>query len=82
MFMVLARSGRPLPDIHHLGDPNAYTPNAFSVGADGFSGDHPAAVNFAFADGSVRGLRNSIAPPTFSALTSRGGGEAISAESY
>lgn len=39
---------------------------------------HFAGVNFLFADGSVRFLRDSIEPLTFAALTTKSGGEVVS----
>lgn len=38
---------------------------------------HPGGVNTAFADGSVRFIRNGIDPATWSALATRAGGEAV-----
>jgi prepilin-type processing-associated H-X9-DG protein len=43
---------------------------------------HPGVCNFSFMDGSVRVLKQSIALPIFQALSTRSGGEVISAESY
>jgi len=77
IFMILARSDRPLPDNFHSGEPNDYTPNSVRSGADGFSGNHPGVCNFAFADGSVRGIRNTIALEMFRALCTCRGGEII-----
>jgi prepilin-type processing-associated H-X9-DG protein len=43
---------------------------------------HPGGANVAFADGSVRFIKQSVAPPTWWALGSRAGGEIISADQY
>ena len=40
-----------------------------------FRSSHPGGCNFAFVDGSVRFIRDSIAMPTYKALGSRDGGE-------
>jgi len=46
------------------------------------SSRHPGGVNAAFADGSVRFIKDSISPSTWFALTTIGGGEVISSDSY
>lgn len=43
---------------------------------------HPGGVNAAFGDGSVRFVKNSIAPMTWVALGSISAGEVISSDSY
>ena len=43
---------------------------------------HPGGANFAFCDGSVKFLKDSINPPTLWALGSINQGEIISADSY
>ncbi len=43
---------------------------------------HPGGSNFAFADGSVHFLKNSINQATFCALGSRAGGEVVSSDAY
>jgi prepilin-type N-terminal cleavage/methylation domain-containing protein/prepilin-type processing-associated H-X9-DG protein len=47
-----------------------------------FRSNHPGGCNFAFVDGSVRFLRDTIAMPTYKALGSRNGGELTSASDY
>jgi len=51
----------------------------FSYGA---SSSHPGGVNVAFADGSVRFVKSSIARNVWWGLGTRNGGEVISADSY
>ncbi len=46
------------------------------------SSRHPGGVNSAFCDGSVHFLKNSISPNTWWALSSIGGNEVLSADSY
>jgi prepilin-type processing-associated H-X9-DG protein len=50
--------------------------------AFGTSSLHPGGVNTAFADGSVRFIKQSISPQTWWALGTRAGGEVVSADSY
>jgi prepilin-type N-terminal cleavage/methylation domain-containing protein/prepilin-type processing-associated H-X9-DG protein len=54
----------------------------FGASAKGFISLHPGGSNFAFADGSVHFLKNSINQATFCALGSRAGGEVLSSDSY
>ena len=51
-------------------------------GQFGFHGLHPGGVNFAFADGSVKFLKESIDLNTYRALGTRAGGEVISSDAY
>jgi prepilin-type N-terminal cleavage/methylation domain-containing protein len=46
------------------------------------SSNHPGGVELAMADGSVRFVNNSVAPPVWWAIGSRRGGEAITAGSF
>jgi prepilin-type N-terminal cleavage/methylation domain-containing protein/prepilin-type processing-associated H-X9-DG protein len=41
----------------------------------GFGSEHPGGVNFAFADGSVRFVRDTIGLPAYKAMATRAGGE-------
>jgi prepilin-type N-terminal cleavage/methylation domain-containing protein/prepilin-type processing-associated H-X9-DG protein len=44
--------------------------------------NHPGGVNSGFCDGSVRFIKNSVNPLTYSALSSTRGGEVLSSDSY
>jgi prepilin-type N-terminal cleavage/methylation domain-containing protein/prepilin-type processing-associated H-X9-DG protein len=46
------------------------------------SSNHPGGVNTLFGDGSVKFIKNSISPQTWSALGTRNGGEVLSADSF
>jgi prepilin-type N-terminal cleavage/methylation domain-containing protein/prepilin-type processing-associated H-X9-DG protein len=48
----------------------------------GASSNHPGGVNVAFLDGSVKFIKSTVSPPTWWALSTKGGGEVISADSY
>jgi prepilin-type N-terminal cleavage/methylation domain-containing protein/prepilin-type processing-associated H-X9-DG protein len=54
----------------------------FGASAKGFVSAHPGGSNFAFADGSVHFLKNSINQYTYCALASKAGGEIVSADAY
>jgi prepilin-type processing-associated H-X9-DG protein len=43
---------------------------------------HPGGVDIGFCDGSVKFLKNTINPITYSALSTTQGGEVISADAY
>jgi prepilin-type N-terminal cleavage/methylation domain-containing protein/prepilin-type processing-associated H-X9-DG protein len=47
----------------------------------GASSNHPGGVNAAMLDGSVKFVKDSISPATWRALSTKGGGEIISADS-
>jgi prepilin-type N-terminal cleavage/methylation domain-containing protein/prepilin-type processing-associated H-X9-DG protein len=54
-------------------------------GLDGIitaTSNHPGGVNVCFADGSVRFVKDSVAPNTWWAIGSRNGGEVLSSDSY
>ena len=46
------------------------------------SSNHPGIVNIAFADGSVRIIKNQIVPQIWWALGTRNGNEALSSDAY
>ena len=60
----------------------AAAPTYKSFGQWGFRSRHPAGVNMAMGDGSVRFVKDSIAQSVMMALGTRAGGEVISADSY
>ena len=43
---------------------------------------HPGGANFAFADGSVRFVKDSVSMVTYQSLGTRNGGEVVSSDSY
>jgi prepilin-type N-terminal cleavage/methylation domain-containing protein/prepilin-type processing-associated H-X9-DG protein len=61
------------------GSNTAGHPTATMVGA---SSNHPGGVNVAFLDGSVKFIKNSVSKQTWWALSTKAGGEVISADSY
>jgi prepilin-type N-terminal cleavage/methylation domain-containing protein/prepilin-type processing-associated H-X9-DG protein len=48
----------------------------------GASSYHPGGVNVAFLDGSVKFIKSTIAPTTWQAIATYGGGEVVSSDSY
>ena len=57
-------------------------PNSRPAHADQFWARHPGGAQFAFADGSVRFIKEKRPLPIFQALATRFGGEVLSADSY
>ncbi len=53
-----------------------------NLGQFGFRSRHPGGANFAFADGSVKFIKNAIAIASYRALGTRRGAEVIGADSY
>jgi prepilin-type N-terminal cleavage/methylation domain-containing protein/prepilin-type processing-associated H-X9-DG protein len=53
-----------------------------NLGQYGFRSRHPGGANFAFADGSVKFLKNGVAVATYRALGTRRGGEVIGGDTY
>ncbi len=45
-----------------------------------FRSAHPGTTNFLFGDGTVRGVKDSISPTTYQALSTMGGGEVVSSD--
>ena len=58
------------------------TPNAPQAHVEDYWSRHSGGVNFLFADGSVRFIKDGINPNTFRALATRAGGEVVSADQY
>jgi prepilin-type N-terminal cleavage/methylation domain-containing protein/prepilin-type processing-associated H-X9-DG protein len=56
--------------------------NRFSYASKGAKSKHPGGANFAFCDGSVHFLKNSISLPIYCAVGSRNGGEVVSSDQY
>ncbi len=81
MFLLMGRSG-PSSDIVGGVIPGGNTPNAPGAGADGFASLHPGGCQFLLGDGSVRFIREAVAPPVFQATASRAGGELVSADAF
>jgi prepilin-type N-terminal cleavage/methylation domain-containing protein/prepilin-type processing-associated H-X9-DG protein len=57
-------------------------PNYKGAGADDFWSLHPGGCNFLFCDGSVRFVKQTVDPRIFSFLSTRAGGEVLSADQY
>jgi prepilin-type N-terminal cleavage/methylation domain-containing protein/prepilin-type processing-associated H-X9-DG protein len=66
--------------IAHTGELDG--PNSKPAHADQFWSRHPGGAQFAFADGSVRFIKEKRPLPIFQALATRAGGEIVSADSY
>ena len=58
------------------------TPNNPRAHVEDYWSYHPGGVNFLFADGSVRMVKNGIAPAVYQALATRAGGEVVGASDY
>jgi prepilin-type processing-associated H-X9-DG protein/prepilin-type N-terminal cleavage/methylation domain-containing protein len=57
-------------------------PACLNYGQYGFHSLHPGGANFAFADGSVKFIKDSVSVPTYRALGTRAGNEVISDDQY
>ena len=57
-------------------------PACLNDGQWGFRSQHPGGANFAFADGSVKFIKNSISVPVYRALGTRALGEVVGADQY
>lgn len=76
---------RELPDDDHAHTTLFETgngPNSLQMNDKNCACKHAGLCNFSLMDGSVRTLKTSIALPVFQALSTRAGGEVISADSY
>jgi prepilin-type N-terminal cleavage/methylation domain-containing protein/prepilin-type processing-associated H-X9-DG protein len=74
--LVLGHTG-PSPD-----EPWVDVPNDPKAGVGAFHSRHLGGCNFAFCDGSVRFIKQTIRPQVFSDLATRAGGEVISDDAY
>jgi prepilin-type N-terminal cleavage/methylation domain-containing protein/prepilin-type processing-associated H-X9-DG protein len=81
MFLLMGRTG-PSSDIISGSISGGSTPNYPAAGADDFWSRHPGGCNFSFCDGSVRFVKETVAPMVFTGLASRAGGEVIGADQY
>jgi prepilin-type processing-associated H-X9-DG protein len=68
----------------HVTTPNTRSCGFFAVNRAVMpaSSKHPGGTNMLFGDGSVKFIKDSINPQTYSALGTRNGGEVISSDSY
>jgi prepilin-type processing-associated H-X9-DG protein len=57
-------------------------PNNNKAGVDDFHSRHAGGCNFAFCDGSIRFVKETINPQVFSAMATRAGGEVISGDAF
>ncbi len=64
--------------------PNTFPQRGLTDGVTNgaFGSSHSGGVNFLFADGSVRFLKNSVSLPVYQALSTIANGEVISSDSY
>jgi prepilin-type processing-associated H-X9-DG protein len=74
--MVLGHTG-PSPDQRWVD-----VPNYKGAGADDFWSLHAGGCNFLFCDGSVRFIKETVNPQIFSFLSTRAGGEVVSADQF
>jgi prepilin-type N-terminal cleavage/methylation domain-containing protein/prepilin-type processing-associated H-X9-DG protein len=76
--LVLAHTG---PD--PVNQPNVVdVPNNKGAQSDDFWSLHPGGCNFAFGDGSVRFVKETVNPSVFSALATRAGGEVVGSDQF
>jgi hypothetical protein len=80
MFLLMGRTG-PSSDILSGSIPVGNSLN-HQAGADGFASQHPSGCQFLGCDGSVRFIKESLAPHVFQALATRAGGEVVGADQY
>jgi prepilin-type N-terminal cleavage/methylation domain-containing protein/prepilin-type processing-associated H-X9-DG protein len=74
--LILGHTG-PSPD-----EPWIDVPNYKKSGVDDFHSLHAGGCHFAFGDGSVRFIKETINPQVFSDLATRAGGEVISGDAF
>ena len=58
------------------------TPNDPEAHVEDYWSYHPGGINFLFADGSVRFIKNGINPTVWQALATRAGGEIVGSDQY
>jgi len=63
-------------------EPWVDVPNSKKAGVDDFHSLHPGGCNFLFCDGSIRFVKETVNPPVFSFLSTRAGGEVVSADQF
>ncbi len=80
MFLLMGRTG-PSSDTLSGSIPGGNSLN-HQAGADGFASLHPGGCQFLLCDGSVRFIKETVAPPVFQALATRAGDEVIGADQY
>jgi prepilin-type processing-associated H-X9-DG protein len=71
----------PLPFADRM-TPSAQPPLQGPQSSMGFGSYHPGGANFAFADGSVKFIKETTDRRVLSALGTRAGGEVVSASDY
>jgi prepilin-type processing-associated H-X9-DG protein len=71
-------TGAGIPTDWLTGCPQALT----TLGEWSFRSNHPGGVSFAFADGSVKFIKQSIGDLPYQSLGTRAGGEVISSDAY
>jgi prepilin-type processing-associated H-X9-DG protein len=74
-----ADAGKNVPMDWDWIDENDGGPTFMSLSASSY---HPGGVNALFADGSVRFVKNSVSPVTWTSLGTIAGGEVVSADAY
>ena len=57
-------------------------PSCMLLGQWGFRSFHPGGANFAFADGSVKFVKDAVSYQAYRALGTRAGGEVVSSDAY
>jgi prepilin-type processing-associated H-X9-DG protein len=77
VMVVESREGVPWTKPDELNFDPAAKPSLYGAGSS-----HPGGFNTAFADGSIRFIKNSIAVDVFRRLITRAGGEVISADQF
>jgi prepilin-type processing-associated H-X9-DG protein len=81
MFLLMGRTG-PSTDIVSGSVPGGSTPNHPAAGADGFWSLHTGGCQFLLCDGSVRFVKEALAPQIFRALATRAGGEVVAGDAF